>query len=283
MVKSQDTAHGLDREHHRPHHDFYSLQGLAFSRLAKRVLNGVRSNSDVRPLTMGRSISARLVAAMGTAILLSSAASDALGSETLSGRASVIDGDTIEIHGARIRILDIDAPESRQTCGAQDGMEWRCGQKSALALADWIAQQTVTCESDQLDKYNRRLARCTVAGQDLGVWMAANGWAVAYRDCKCEVIRDAAARAKASRLGIWAGTFMLPWEWRAQPNSSQGPATQGSSGCQIKGNISTDGERIYHVPGGKWYSKTKIDEAKGERWFCSEADARVAGWRPAKQ
>ncbi len=54
--------------------------------------------------------------------------------------------------------------------------------------------------------------------------------------------------------------------------------------CNIKGNISIDtGERIYHVPGQKFYDMTRIDPAYGERWFCSEADARAAGWRKSKQ
>ncbi len=53
--------------------------------------------------------------------------------------------------------------------------------------------------------------------------------------------------------------------------------------CLIKGNISRSGERIYHVPGGRWYDATRIDPRKGERWFCSEAEARAAGWRRAKR
>jgi len=51
--------------------------------------------------------------------------------------------------------------------------------------------------------------------------------------------------------------------------------------CRIKGNISTGGERIYHVPGQRYYGATRIDVLKGERWFCSEAEARAAGWRRA--
>ncbi|WP_439800428.1 sunset domain-containing protein [Shimia thalassica] len=50
----------------------------------------------------------------------------------------------------------------------------------------------------------------------------------------------------------------------------------------MKGNISSKGARIYHMPGTKWYSRTKISERYGERWFCSEADARNAGWRRAR-
>lgn len=134
--------------------------------------------------------------------------------DTFVGRVSVIDADTIEIHGERIRLLDIDAPESRQPCRAHDGSEWRCGQKASLALADWIGARTVTCETDTLDRYGRHLARCSVGGHDLGAWLAESGWVVPYRTCKCEAIRDAADRARAAQLGIWSGTFMMPWDWR---------------------------------------------------------------------
>jgi len=54
------------------------------------------------------------------------------------------------------------------------------------------------------------------------------------------------------------------------------------SGCDIKGNISKTGERIYHVPGQRWYDETKITPGKGEFWFCTEAEARANGWRKAK-
>jgi endonuclease YncB( thermonuclease family) len=134
---------------------------------------------------------------------------------SLTGRASVIDGDTIEIRGERIRILDIDAPESRQTCSRTDGAQWRCGQQAALALSDWIGQQTVACATTKRDKYGRWLARCAVNGQDLGEWMAAEGWVVPFRDCKCETIRSASETARSQNRGIWAGTFIMPWEWRA--------------------------------------------------------------------
>jgi hypothetical protein len=52
----------------------------------------------------------------------------------------------------------------------------------------------------------------------------------------------------------------------------------GTSGCKIKGNISKSG-KIYHGPGSRWYDRTKIDEAKGEKWFCSTSEAEQAGWR----
>lgn len=52
--------------------------------------------------------------------------------------------------------------------------------------------------------------------------------------------------------------------------------------CNIKGNISINSqERIYHVPGQEYYASTKISPQYGERWFCSEEEARAAGWRRA--
>jgi hypothetical protein len=64
----------------------------------------------------------------------------------------------------------------------------------------------------------------------------------------------------------------------------QQPTVQAFAGgnCNIKGNVSINsGERIYHVPGQYYYDATKISFEYGERWFCSEADARAAGWRRA--
>ncbi len=55
------------------------------------------------------------------------------------------------------------------------------------------------------------------------------------------------------------------------------------SGCRIKGNISMNtGERIYHLPSQDYYDETVINSSKGERWFCSESEARSAGWRKSK-
>ena len=75
----------------------------------------------------------------------------------LTGRASIIDGDTIEIHGQRVRLFGIDAPESRQTCEV-GGQTYRCGQQAALALADYVGQRTVACEQHDVDRYGRIVA-----------------------------------------------------------------------------------------------------------------------------
>ena len=103
------------------------------------------------------------------------------------------------------------------------------------------------------------------------------GAAWAYR----EYLRDGGllgieAEARAAKRGLWGlseAQNMPPWEWRRSGGGNE------SSNCQIKGNINSKGDRIYHVPGSRSYGATKINEAKGEQWFCSESEARAAGWR----
>ncbi len=75
----------------------------------------------------------------------------------------MIDGDTLEIHGQRVRLHGIDAPESRQLCRL-DGKPWQCGKDAANALAEKIARRPVTGEDLGRDQYKRIIARCTVAG-----------------------------------------------------------------------------------------------------------------------
>jgi endonuclease YncB( thermonuclease family) len=78
----------------------------------------------------------------------------------LAGVASVIDGDTIEIRGQRIRLYGIDAPESSQLCVRLTGERWRCGQQASFALADLIGRSTVSCQPRDRDRYGRIVAVC---------------------------------------------------------------------------------------------------------------------------
>ncbi len=130
----------------------------------------------------------------------------------MAGTARVIDGDTLEIHGQRIRLHGIDAPESRQLC-VIDGKRWQCGKDAANILADRIARRPVTCEDLGRDRYKRIIARCTVAGEDINACMVQQGLALAYRRYSHDYI-DEEADAQAARRGIWAGEFVKPWEWR---------------------------------------------------------------------
>jgi endonuclease YncB( thermonuclease family) len=139
----------------------------------------------------------------------------ALAAEPLAGTASVIDGDTIEVHGQRIRFHGIDAPESRQECMRSDGTPWRCGQQAALALSDRIGRSAVRCDPRGHDRYGRVVSVCFKDTEDLNRWMVASGWAVAYRKYSLDYVADE-EHAHLAKVGIWSGTFEMPWDWRLQ-------------------------------------------------------------------
>jgi hypothetical protein len=113
--------------------------------------------------------------------------------------------------------------------------------------------------------------------------MVKSGFAVAYREFSLDYVKEE-EEARAERRGLWGSNFVMPWEWRRGKRIAAEPANgNATSQCLIKGNISSRGERIYHVPGGQFYSRTKISPEKGERLFCSEADAEAAGWRASQR
>ena len=214
------------------------------------------------------------------------AASPAI-AETRSGRAQVLDGDTIEIEGKRIRLFGIDAPEASQLCyrGAES---WACGEAATGALRGLISDSELSCRGHEIDQFGRLVAVCTIDGMDLGKLMVAQGWAIAFQRYSDDYVADE-ARAQADKLGMWNSTFVSPEEHRAaeRGNAHPGPAhvaqwvrsesARANSGCTIKGNRSRRGEWIYHLPGMPYYEETRAEEM-----FCSEAEAQAAGYRRSR-
>src|SRR5436305_6538863 len=88
--------------------------------------------------------------------------------DDIAGQANVIDGDTLEIHGQRIRLWGIDAPESSQLCRGEDSLQYRCGAKAANDLDAFIDARPLNCTPITTDRYGRTVATCSVAGADLG-------------------------------------------------------------------------------------------------------------------
>lgn len=140
-------------------------------------------------------------------------AAPASADNVIAGQAVVIDGDTIEIHGQRIRLQGIDTPESAQTCQRPNGDRWRCGKEATWALADKVQRQTVRCESQGKGKYGRHIAICYHGGTDLNGWMVREGWALAYRKYDRRYIDEERA-AKREGKNIWSGEMVPPWDWR---------------------------------------------------------------------
>lgn len=131
----------------------------------------------------------------------------------LTGPARVIDGDTLEINGERIRLRGVDAFERDQTCGA-GASTWDCGLAGTDALTRRLDGRTVSCEPLDMDRYGRTVARCRTGGEDIGAWMVERGLAVAYRQYSLDYV-EAEDRARAARLGVWrTPDFTAPQDWR---------------------------------------------------------------------
>ena len=207
-------------------------------------------------------------------IIVLLALSPAVFAADLSGAVvGIADGDTFTLltsdkQQVKIRLAEIDAPESGQPYG----------NKSKQALSGLIFGKDVRVVVQTTDRYGRTVGRPYIGGLDICEEMVRMGAAWAYR----EYLRDQSllaleSEAKARKMGLWGlseAQNMPPWEWRRAGNQDGAP-----EGCNIKGNINSKGDKIYHSPGIRSYGATKINESKGERWFCSEDDARDAGWR----
>lgn len=190
------------------------------------------------------------------ACTLPASASETVGPD-LRGVALVMDGDTVEIHGTRIRLNGIDAPESGQLCQDARGKAWRCGQRAALALSDRIGRQLVNCQQTDTDRYGRIVADCFAGRTNLNRWMVREGWAVAYRQYSTAYI-TAEDQARTHQRGIWQGHFDMPWDWRAERRSGQITAPTMS--------------RLYELAGQTWSCSprrtcTRISSCDEARWY----------------
>jgi endonuclease YncB( thermonuclease family) len=135
--------------------------------------------------------------------------------QDIAGQSTVIDGDTIEIHGQRIRLWGIDAPESAQLCRGSDSELFRCGAAAANGLFDYIAGRVVTCLPRATDRYQRVVATCLADGVDLARWLVGAGLALDWPLYSRGVYSADQTMAKRASAGIWAGSFIEPWKYRA--------------------------------------------------------------------
>lgn len=128
------------------------------------------------------------------------------------GVPSLIDADTLDVDGCRLRLFGIDAMEAHQTC-RRNRRVWACGEAAIAALDALIAGRAIVCETVQRDRFRRILARCRVGRVDINAWLVREGWALADRAYSTDFVVEEAL-AERERKGVWAGSFIPPWEWR---------------------------------------------------------------------
>ena len=197
----------------------------------------------------------------------------------------VVDGDTIEVKlegkTYKLRYIGVDTPET-----VDPNRPVGCfGPEASKRNKELVLGKTVELEKDvsETDAFGRLLRYVWLDGEMVNARLVRDGYAqvatyppdVKYQQLLLQLQRD----AREAGAGLWSSCGASP-----TPTVSAGGACDYSETDkpQIKGNISSDGEKIYHVPGGAFYEQTVIDEGKGERWFCTETDALAAGWRKSR-
>lgn len=195
----------------------------------------------------------------------------------LKGRASVVAGDRIKIAGTTVKLSGIEAPERDQRCGtAADDRGWRCGQAAQDALARLLRGRQLSCQPGSTDESGYRLATCNAGDLDIaaelvrgGHVFAGTGFFARYGGLESE--------ARNARVGVWRQEPVeRPSEYRSK--RWEEAKAQAPQGCPIKGVAR--GARTYVLPWSPSYNNVRVRESRGDRWFCSEQEARAAGWRP---
>lgn len=216
--------------------------------------------------------------------------------ETLYEVKSVLDGDTIKIEydgkETSVRFIGVNTPET-----IDPRSEVECfGQEASDYLKGLLTRKKVKIEADpsqsDRDKYDRLLRYVYLDGEDVGYKIISNGYGYEYTYntpyVKQEIYKNAQDAADKNRIGLWAENACRVVDGNTDSDSDANTITNtqntdsNSADCNIKGNINYNGEKIYHIPGQKYYNSTKIDTEYGERWFCSEEEAQAAGWRKSK-
>lgn len=133
------------------------------------------------------------------------------------GHATVTDGDSLRVGEARIRLFAVDAPEKRQTCTDAWARSYACGRASLEALRYMLdGDPVVTCQVKDTDRFGRAVAVCRNGDGDLGARLVMQGWAVIYEKYGGAVYRDQQEAARAERLGLWSGDFVMPETYRKE-------------------------------------------------------------------
>jgi len=223
-------------------------------------------------LTVARVLRSMIFAGLLVMQALAGAAPSSAEGQLVGRVDQVADGDTLTVRvdsePHRVRLHQIDAPEHDQPGGAA----------ARRALARKVDGKFVRVSVATVDDYGRLVAGVSLGERDINRELVREGHAWAFRRYLEDrsLLDDEAAARRAGR-GLWAGADPVPpWEWRQQRRDR---ASGARPGCRIKGNINRRGERIYHRPGDRSYAETRISTSRGERWFCSEREAREAGWR----
>lgn len=201
----------------------------------------------------------------------------------LEGKASVVTGDVVRIGTTNVRLSGIEAPDAEQKCLNSAKKRWPCGEAAQASLGKLVRGKTVRCELSGTDDEGRARGTCSTVNvgtpQDVAAALVKEG-AVFSSGGLWSGYGGLESEAKARKIGLWRGEADRPSEYRSK--LWEQAKRSAPEGCPIKGQVAGD-NRTYVLPWSSDYSNVKVRTGRGERWFCSEAEAKAAGWKTASR
>ncbi|RUO98673.1 thermonuclease family protein [Hyphomicrobium sp.] len=197
-------------------------------------------------------------------------------SNVISGAAAALSGDVLRVDGTLVRLEGIEAPAAAQPCYRDNGRRWNCAFAARAALNKVVRGHQVTCTASGQDSDGRTLAHCLVDGSnDIAVGLVRDGYAFATDTSFFGSLSSEESSAKEAKRGIWQGEVVRPQAWRDQ--AWEAAKRDAPDGCPIKGVVRASA-KIYALPWSEAYAEARVRTDRGGRWFCSEDEAKAAGF-----
>ncbi|MGG4492276.1 thermonuclease family protein [Metabacillus idriensis] len=199
----------------------------------------------------------------------------------------VIDGDTVKVlvdgKEETLRLLLVDTPETVHPNKPVQPF----GPEASSFAKSTLSGKEVKLELDvgERDKYGRLLVYLHADGKMFNKLLiekglARVGYVYAPNTKHVDEFYELQKAAQKKEIGIWSIENYAAEDEGFNEEEEKAEATKEapSGACTIKGNISSSGDKIYHMPEGQYYDVTKEEEL-----FCSEDDAVKAGYRASKR
>jgi endonuclease YncB( thermonuclease family) len=197
-------------------------------------------------------------------------------SSAISGAAAALSGDVLRVDGTIVRLEGIEAPATAQPCYRENGRRWNCASAARAALNKIVRGHQVTCTASGQDSLGRTLAHCLADGtNDVATSLVRDGYAFATDTSFFGSLSSEESSAREAKRGIWQGEVVRPQAWRDQ--AWEAAKRDAPDGCPIKGVVRAS-EKIYALPWSEAYAETRVRTDRGGRWFCSEDEAKAAGF-----
>jgi endonuclease YncB( thermonuclease family) len=199
----------------------------------------------------------------------------------ISGRATAVTGDLMRVAGKLVRLDGIEAPAPSQPCYRSSGRRWGCAAAARAGLSRIVRHKSVTCTPSGQDETGHVLARCVIDGsKDIAAELVRNGHVFATSSSFFNSLSSEEEAARNAKAGIWQGEVARPQEWRER--AWEDAKRDAPDGCPIKGLVRASSKQ-YELPWFADYARAKVRTERGERWFCSEDEAKAAGFLPSDQ